>query len=128
MLKGELYFPPSPGTCASRAASLRYMTVAVRVPITLSSDPKKIRGDPKVISAGKAQLNEAEYAGPLIAMLLFCASKNIDAPISATLCSLGQVIYFWGRITVGDKAAPAGALPRYAGMIGLAYALFGALF
>ena len=104
------------------------MTVAVRFKQAGGADAKKLLGDPKVVNASKAQLNEAEWAGVLIAMLLFCSSQNIEASIWATCCCLGQVVYFWGRLAAGTaKVAPLGALPRYIGIIGLAYAMFGAL-
>jgi hypothetical protein len=105
------------------------MTVGVRVKqVALDGDAaKKLLSDKKVVNASKAQLNEAEWAGVLIAMLLFCFSRSIEASIWATCCCLGQVVYFWGRLAFGAKAAPLGALPRYIGIVGLAYAMFGAL-
>ena len=45
-----------------------------------------------------AQLNEAEYAGPLSAALLFCHATNVQVPIAAALAVFGQVGYYWPRV------------------------------
>ena len=77
----------------------------------------------------RAQLNDAEYAGPLVAVLLFLELKGVAAPVGATLVAFGSVAYFWGQIVTRSRLAqPLGGLPRYLGMGCLAYALFGAVF
>ena len=80
------------------------------------------------------QLNEAEYAGPLIAALFFLASKGVDANAAATLAVFGQVGYYWPRVFLANPKTnfnngfpfyvPA-ALARYASLFMLAYAIYG---
>ena len=59
-----------------------------------------------------AHLNEAEYAGPLSAALLFCHATNVQVPIAAALAVFGQVGYYWPRVVrrgatpSRDPAAP----------------------
>ena len=48
-----------------------------------------------------AQLNEAEYAPLLTAVLLYLNSEGVAAPLASTLAVGGQVIYFWLRAFVG---------------------------
>ena len=76
------------------------------------------------VATRAAQLNEAEYAGPLIAVLLYLHSKNVAAPIGSTLVSFGAVAHFWMQVLLKTRAAqPLGAIPRYIGMGCLIYAL-----
>ena len=79
------------------------------------------------------QLNEAEYAGPLIAALFFCSAKNIDVPVASTLAVFGQVGYFWPRwffanpktnFNNGFPLYVPGALARYASMFMLAWSIY----
>ena len=48
------------------------------------------------------QLNEAEYAGPFIAALLFLSAKNVEAPIACSLAVFGQLFYYWPRIFMAN--------------------------
>ena len=76
-----------------------------------------------------AQMNVAEYDGPILAMLLYLAAKGVASPWGATLTCAGQVIYFWGRALTGMSVlpfAPLGAMPRYFGMGCLLYSIYGA--
>ena len=57
----------------------------------------KLEKIPRYRIMSAAQLNEAEYAGPLAAALLFLASAKVEAPIAATLAIAGQVCYYWPR-------------------------------
>ena len=77
----------------------------------------------------EAQLNDAEYAGPLIAALLFLELKGVAAPVGATLVAFGAVAYFWGQVLTRNRLAqPLGGGPRYVGMGCLTYALYGTVF
>ena len=77
----------------------------------------------------RAQLNDAEYAGPLIAALLFLELKGVAAPVGATLVAFGAVAYFWGQVLTRNRLAqPLGGGPRYVGMGCLTYALYGTVF
>ena len=72
----------------------------------------------------QAQLNEAEYTGPLLAGLLFLSAKGAAAPLASTLAVVGQVSYYWLKALVGNSFeggidpppyAP-GAIMRYVSM------------
>lgn len=69
-------------------------------------------------SAGKAQLNVAEYEALFIAIFLFLHVKKADG-ICVTIIiytvPIAQAVYFWGRALTGQMMpwAPLGALPRY---------------
>lgn len=77
----------------------------------------------------RAQLNDAEYAGPNIAVLLFLESQKVAAPVACKLLAFGAVVYFWAQILTQHRLAqPIGALPRYAGMGCLVFALYGHFF
>merc|ERR1711918_287496 len=65
----------------------------------------------------RAQLNEAEWAGPLLATLLFLHSKGVACPLGSTLAVAGQATYFWGQFVFGKWAMPMGAMPRYAATV-----------
>mmetsp|Transcript_27159 Transcript_27159/g.47384 ORF Transcript_27159/g.47384 Transcript_27159/m.47384 type:complete len:148 (+) Transcript_27159:127-570(+) len=62
-----------------------------------------------------AQLNETEYASVFIAGLLFLHSKGVAAPITSTLCLVGQIWYFWLRALVGHvhEGGTSTPLPPY---------------
>ena len=95
----------------------------------------KLEKDPGYQIMSAVQLNEAEYAGPLIAGLFFLSAKGVDAPIAATLAIFGQVGYYWPRIFMANKdnfnnGFPfyvPGALARYASMGMITYACYKAL-
>ena len=77
----------------------------------------------------RAQLDEAEYSGPLIAVLLFLESKGIEAPMACKLLVFGAFAHFWLQVLTQHRLAqPVGGLPRYVGMFCLANALYGAVF
>ena len=77
----------------------------------------------------RAQLNEAEYSGPLIAVLLFLESKGIASPMACKLLVFGAFAHFWVQVLSKHRLAqPLGGLPRYIGMGLLANALYGAVF
>ena len=59
------------------------------------------------------QLNEAEYAGPLAAVLFFLAAKGVDAPIASTLAVFGQVGYYWPRVFLANKDNYNNGFPFY---------------
>ena len=66
----------------------------------------------------RAQLNNAEYAGPLISVLLYLHSQGVgeEATMANGLIVAGSLIHLWGQILVGPMLQTAGAIPRYAGM------------
>ena len=79
-----------------------------------------------------AQLNEAEYAPLLTAVLLYLNSEGVAAPLASTLAVGGQVIYFWLRAFVGHYLcetprarhradAATGATSHVAGVGGLKF-------
>ena len=67
----------------------------------------------------RAQLNSAEYAGPLIAVLLYLHSQGVgeEAALAGGLILAGSIVHLWGQILVGPMMQSAGAAPRYAGMV-----------
>ncbi|GMI33349.1 hypothetical protein TrCOL_g2978 [Triparma columacea] len=76
--------------------------------------------------AHMAQLNNSEYAGPLIAVLLYLHSQGVEANEACVLVVIGSIVHMWGHILMGPLGglmAPLGAGPRYAGMFLLALAL-----
>lgn len=85
----------------------------------------------RIMSA--AQLNEAEYAGPLCAALFFLSVKGAAAPWASTLAVLGQIVYYWPRVFLanadnfnnGFPYYVPGALMRYASLIMLVIACYG---
>ncbi|GMH66432.1 hypothetical protein TrRE_jg9158 [Triparma retinervis] len=78
-----------------------------------------------------AQLNNSEYSGPLIAVLLYLHSQGVEADMACVLVVMGSIIHMWGLVILGPLGGPGlggwtavmGALPRYAGMFLLAIAL-----
>ena len=95
----------------------------------------KLAKDPGYEIMHAAQLNEAEYAPLFVASLFFCAAKDIDVPVAASLAVAGQVLYFWPRWIFATPARHnngfpfyvPGALLRYASLGMLTYAIFSAL-
>ena len=84
----------------------------------------------RIMSA--AQLNEAEYAGPLIAALFFCSAKNVDVGGAAFLAVFGQVGYYAPRVLFATESncwngypfyVPS-AVSRYIAMGMLTFAIF----
>lgn len=72
------------------------------------------------MNAGKAQLNVAEYEGPLLAILLFLhiqGSQGVLVGIVSVIAPLSQAMYFWGRALSGKVFippwGPLGAVSRY---------------
>ena len=126
-LKNALSIVPS-GTAATiivghALLTKLMMTAMFRLKLTMKSTPKaectKILKSQFYQRVWSAQLNEAEYAPILFAMLMtlhflkveggkLCYWASIAAPA-------GQFIYFYGRLFTGKVIpfTPAGALPRY---------------
>ena len=81
------------------------MTVMFRLKLTMKSTPKaectKILKSQFYQRVHSAQLNDAEYAPLLTAVLLYLNSEGVAAPLASTLAVGGQVIYFWLRAFVG---------------------------
>ena len=81
------------------------MTAMFRLKLTMKSTPKaectKILKSQFYQRVWSAQLNEAEYAPLLTAVLLYLNSEGVAAPLASTLAVGGQVIYFWLRAFVG---------------------------
>ena len=50
------------------------------------------------------QLNEAEYAGPFAAALLFLEAKGAVAPIASGLAVFGQLAYYWPRVFMANSS------------------------
>mmetsp|Transcript_9938 Transcript_9938/g.22203 ORF Transcript_9938/g.22203 Transcript_9938/m.22203 type:complete len:130 (-) Transcript_9938:320-709(-) len=77
----------------------------------------------------KAQINESEYAGLIVAMLLFFATKETTdetVALGTSLAVTGQIGYVWARTALGYPAIPAisMALIRYGGLGLLSYSLY----
>ena len=84
------------------------------------------------------QLNEAEYAGPFAAALLFLEAKGAVAPIASGLAVFGQLAYYWPRVFMANASksqiggfnngfpfyVPA-AVARYVSLGMLAYKIYG---
>jgi hypothetical protein len=74
-----------------------------------------------------AQLNEAEYAPLLTAVLLYLNSEGVAAPLASTLAVGGQVIYFWLRAFVGHYHEGGMDPPPYAPFAVVRYIALGLL-
>ena len=84
------------------------------------------------------QLNEAEYAGPFAAALLFLEAKGAVAPIASGLAVFGQLAYYWPRVFMANSSksqiggfnngfpfyVPA-AVARYVALGMLTYKIYG---
>jgi len=84
------------------------------------------------------QLNEAEYAGPFAAALLFLEAKGAVAPIASGLAVFGQLAYYWPRVFMANSSksqiggfnngfpfyVPA-AVARYVSLGMLTYKIYG---
>lgn len=70
-----------------------YMTLFARFKmLKMSKDElKAFESSREYINASKAQLNEAEFAPVLTAMLLYLHTKNVASPIASTTVAVGQV-------------------------------------
>jgi uncharacterized MAPEG superfamily protein len=108
-LKNALSIVPS-GTAATiivghALLTKLMMTAMFRLKLTMKSTPKaectKILKSQFYQRVWSAQLNEAEYAPLLTAVLLYLNSEGVAAPLASTLAVGGQVIYFWLRAFVG---------------------------
>ena len=80
-----------------------------------------------------AQMNEMEYSGVIIAVLLFLKSRGDPASLGATLVGVGNVGYTWVRSMLGETGI-AGfpfyvpfAAARYFGMLSLVSNLYAAV-
>ena len=110
-----------PGSAAASMGADNWMQVKEK----LASIPRY-----QIMSA--AQLNEAEYAGPLAAALFFLSARGASAPIACTLAIAGQVGYYWPRwIFASDKnfnnGFPfyvPGAIARYISLVMLVFAVY----
>jgi hypothetical protein len=134
----------------SFAAKL-FITSTVRLySIVYGNDPKMMAKSSTTWAThfSKAQLNEAEYAAFIMAPLLFLHfyhNASIDAATNqqlassssssssswmATLATMGQVGYFWTRLTFGFPSVPAVAMAvvRYTGILLICQALYGIAF
>ena len=80
-----------------------------------------------VVFKSKTQLNEAEYAPLLTAVLLYLNSEGVAAPLASTLAVGGQVIYFWLRAFVGHYHEGGMDPPPYAPFAVVRYVALGLL-
>ena len=98
-----------------------YMSFAFRVPaVAKPAEAEKIFETAEFKNARAAQLNEAEYAPLLSALLLYIHVKGgVRVPIASLLACGGQVLYFWGRIVTGKAlpVTPIAASMRYAALL-----------
>jgi hypothetical protein len=77
-----------------------------------------------------AQMNESEYTGLLVSILLFLSLKENAPSQAATLSVIGQVGYVWSRTFIGYPTLPTitMAVVRYGGLALLASELYKAAF
>ena len=87
-------------------------------------EAKKIVGSASFKLASATQLNESEYSGPILALLLWAHATGTDLGVAPTVLAASQVTYMWGRLVLGPKASPLGAGPRYVGLFLVAKKLF----
>ena len=106
------------------------LSFTVRVYQFLQPDPKRresIESMPVVQRFQKAQMNESEYAGLLVALLFFYHFQGQDemTTLGSTLAVTGQVGYVWARTFLGYPQIPAiaMALTRYGGLALLCWPL-----
>ena len=107
------------------------MTAMFRLKLTMKSTPKaectKILKSQFYQRVWSAQLNEAEYAPLLTAVLLYLNSEGVAAPLASTLAVGGQVIYFWLRAFVGHYHEGGMDPPPYAPFAVVRYVALGLL-
>ena len=107
------------------------MTAMFRLKLTMKSTPKaectKILKSQFYQRVWSAQLNEAEYAPLLTAVLLYLNSEGVAAPLASTLAVGGQVIYFWLRAFVGHYHEGGMDPPPYAPFAVVRYIALGLL-
>ena len=107
------------------------MTVMFRLKLTMKSTPKaectKILKSQFYQRVHSAQLNDAEYAPLLTAVLLYLNSEGVAAPLASTLAVGGQVIYFWLRAFVGHYHEGGMDPPPYAPFAIVRYVAIGLL-
>ena len=107
------------------------MTAMFRLKLTMKSTPKaectKILKSQFYQRVWSAQLNEAEYAPLLTAVLLYLNSEGVAAPLASTLAVGGQVIYFWLRAFVGHYHEGGMDPPPYAPFAIVRYVALGLL-
>ena len=134
-LKNALSIVPS-GTAATiivghALLTKLMMTATFRLKLTMKSTPKaectKILKSQFYQRVWSAQLNEAEYAPLLTAVLLYLNSEGVAAPLASTLAVGGQVIYFWLRAFVGHYHEGGMDPPPYAPFAVVRYVALGLL-
>lgn len=65
----------------------------------------------------KTQLNNAEYSGLLLVVLLFMHSQGAEAPTACFLLVVGSIVQMWGPILTSHWVFQiVGSAVRYAGM------------
>ena len=115
------------GILVHSLATKVFTTTVFRLNLTASSSivPDAVRE--KVESSliwkrwNAAQINEAEYVGTFLPILLYLDVKGVDAPLASGLALAGQILYFWPRVLVGHPQEGGifpppyvpGALMRY---------------
>ena len=121
-------------TCGQAAVGIIVSSLAAKLSMSLIWRAPTKAGEASRKTAAftnwsKAQLNEAEYAPMLVAMLLYLHTQDVACPWGATLAVTGQVVYFWGRALTGRlfPIGPFGAFPRYFAFGALGYAVWGTL-
>ena len=72
-----------------------------------------------------AQLNESEYVGAFLPVMLFFHLKGIDSPLASGLALCGQISYFWGRFLIGHVNEGGVFPPPYAPGAAMRYAAMG---
>lgn len=114
--------------------SKQFMSFTIRMqPFKMDKDAlKKYMASESVVWTQRTQLNEAEYAPILFAMLMFMHVLKVSGPLCTAVsiaAPLSQFVYFYGRVATGQLLpfTPMGALPRYASMLAGMYLIYGAL-
>eukprot|EP00308_Calcidiscus_leptoporus_P023103 CAMPEP_0119353944 /NCGR_PEP_ID=MMETSP1334-20130426/3031_1 /TAXON_ID=127549 /ORGANISM="Calcidiscus leptoporus, Strain RCC1130" /LENGTH=176 /DNA_ID=CAMNT_0007367367 /DNA_START=24 /DNA_END=554 /DNA_ORIENTATION=+ len=111
-----------PGSKATKLGADNWMAVKAQ-----------LEKDPFYQIMAAVQLNEAEYAGPLAAALLFLSAAGAAAPIASMLAALGQPMYYWPRVFLADPKSNhnngfpfyvPGALMRYAALGMMTYQIY----
>lgn len=113
---------------ATTVSAKLYMSFGIRAKMMGMSDEEKEKFQPTYEKVHNAQLNEAEYAPLMVALLLYMHTKGVEAPYAATMAGVSGAIYFWGKVLTGKFIfTPMGALPRFVACILLTVATYKAL-
>ena len=101
----QTIFWRGPGSAAEKMGAKNWMQVQ-----------KKLEDIPRYRIMSAAQLNEAEYAGPLAAALFFLALKGSNdtlTSVGSVLAVAGQVLYYWPRWLFANEKNFNNGFPFY---------------